>query len=72
MPENGVCPACDGRGWTKCSACSGTGYLSRPESVQTTPVRCSKCQGAGHTAQPCTRCRGTGRIGRIASAIESL
>jgi molecular chaperone DnaJ len=61
------CNGLGGKGEKKCSACGGSGTVTKEQSTLfgtfMTRTTCSTCGGAGHTYDAkCSKCRGTGKI----------
>jgi hypothetical protein len=54
------CSGCkgDGKGWTKCVACSGTGWWS----ALGMKTKCPTCSGKGKWSGPCPACAGQGKF----------
>jgi len=61
--ERHRCSDCDGRGWNKCTACSGTGFGRTCDRCNGTgkepgtkpPLTCTKC--FGNKRLPCEECK---------------
>lgn len=61
------CKGLGGKGEKKCSACGGSGTMTKEQSTLfgtfMTRTTCSTCGGTGHTyEEKCSKCRGTGKI----------
>ncbi|MCK4249230.1 MAG: hypothetical protein KAX15_05570, partial [Candidatus Omnitrophica bacterium] len=62
----GICPACKGKKWVKCSVCKGTGF----EIIAVHKKRCIRCYGTGKTprtkknpiVKKCPYCKGKGYV----------
>jgi molecular chaperone DnaJ len=64
-----TCPTCNGNGCAPgthpetCSACGGTGQVSRSQGFFTVRTTCPHCRGAGQAIKaPCDNCHGNGQI----------
>lgn len=73
VPRTETCPTCSGSGSkpgtkpTVCSACRGTGQVTRAQNTPfgqiVTSAACGKCGGRGQIiTNPCSECSGTGRV----------
>lgn len=66
-----VCPGCDGTGRavTKnsnlCSACAGTGNLTKARGRLRFVSPCGACSGTGHVPTDCPECGGESRVRRM-------
>ena len=64
------CDACDATGskdgasgFKQCTACHGTGVLTRQSGFFVQQTTCPTCHGTGQTiSNPCSKCRGEGRV----------
>ncbi len=64
-----TCPSCNGNGCAegtqpeKCTACGGTGQVSRNQGFFTVRTTCPHCRGVGQSIKnPCDTCHGNGQI----------
>ncbi len=64
-----ICPECGGTGCEPgthpetCSACGGSGQVSRTQGFFTVRTTCPYCRGQGQTIpHPCKKCRGAGQV----------
>ena len=71
------CDACDKtgsktkKGKEVCSACQGRGQVVRNQGFFSIAQTCPKCKGEGETvSDPCSNCRGTGRVRTNMHRIE--
>lgn len=62
----GRCPTCAGAGQTgrvsTCASCGGSGRGQRAVGPLQMVGACPTCSGTGRSAQPCSTCRGEGRV----------
>ncbi len=61
------CSFCNGRMFSKCFSCNGTGQTSSaPGSGGSQPQNvCGSCRGAGTSSFTCSFCKGTGKNGNF-------
>lgn len=68
IPRMDTCPKCGGSGSATgmrqtCPQCGGSGQLIYRQGFMTITRTCTVCAGVGNViADPCNRCKGTGRI----------
>jgi molecular chaperone DnaJ len=69
VEKTATCPTCNGNGCApgthpeNCTACGGTGQVSRNQGFFTVRTTCPHCRGAGQSIKnPCETCHGNGQV----------
>ena len=72
IPRVDLCAACDGKGYppdaipTLCNACAGVGNISVQQGLFSVKQPCSYCRGIGKViTTPCEVCEGGGSVERL-------
>lgn len=69
LPRTTTCDVCEGTGAkpgtypSQCSACRGSGQVTRSQGFFSISTTCPQCRGEGKVIQsPCKECRGAGKV----------